>query len=140
MPSAQNTLRQVRILHAVFIATWFLFFVQLRFINPPEHALDPIIVYAISVACVADIGIALSFRARMISPALETLRTRPDDSAALGSWRVGNILSFTFAETVILFGFVLKILGARWNVAGIFFAASLFLFGLWTPRLDLPVE
>jgi len=37
----------------------------------------------------------------------------------------------------MLFGVVLKFLGVRWTVAGLFFAFGLVLLVLWMPRLEL---
>ncbi len=44
------------------------------------------------------------------------------------------MLSFCIAETITLFGLVLKFLGFDWNTAAIFFAAGMLLLLLWMPR------
>ncbi len=82
--------------------------------------------------------IALSFRSRKVHAAVEALQRNPEDATALSNWRLGNLLSLTFAETIVLFGFGLKCFGAGWNLAGIFFVVGVFLFLAWTPRLDVP--
>jgi hypothetical protein len=46
----------------------------------------------------------------------------------------GNLVSFAFAESVMLFGVVLKFLGERWSVASLFFGVGLLLLLLWSPR------
>jgi len=43
---------------------------------------------------------------------MEVLRSEPENGVALAQWHVGNIFSFAQAETVTLFGVVLKFLGA----------------------------
>ena len=73
----------------------------------------------------------------MISESATKLSTNPEDTEALRTWRSGQIISFTFAETVVLFGFVLKVLGARWNVAGSFFVVGILLLVAWRPKLDV---
>jgi hypothetical protein len=50
------------------------------------------------------------------------------------------ILSLVFCESVILFGLALRVLGAGWNVAGVFYAVGIVLMLLWTPKLDLPPQ
>jgi len=45
-------------------------------------------------------------------PPMEVLRSEPENGVALAQWHVGNIFSFAQAETVTLFGVVLKFLGA----------------------------
>ena len=54
--------------------------------------------------------------------------------AILRRWRAGNVLSFTFAESIMLLGVVLKFLGERWSIVAIFFAAGLLMLLLWAPK------
>ena len=128
-----STLKQVRMLHFAFITTWFLFLFLLRYLNPPEKPVAAFLLLALGVVCVSNIGLALFFRSRYLTSSAETLRAHPDDATALARWRVGNVLSFTFAETVTLFGVLLEFLGAGWRVSGIFFAVGLLLLVAWTP-------
>jgi hypothetical protein len=93
---------------------------------------------ALEFVSATDIGIAFSFRTRKLHAAEERLRSNSQDAAALILWRSGVIISYCFAEAVVLFGFVLKILGGPWNIASIFFAVGVLLMLLWTPRLDVP--
>ncbi len=137
MNSAKASLVQMRLLHIVFIGTQFLFMFMLTFVRPVGPAVQPAVVFAIGVAALADCGIALFFRRIKVKAPQERLRIQPDDVAALIEWRAGNILSFAFAEVCGLFGFVVKLLGAEWKVAGPFFALAILLLLLWTPRLDV---
>ena len=136
--STQAILRNLRIMYALYLITIPLFLCALVLMRPQERHVP----LAITVSLVALSGwlifIALSFRSRKILPALEMLRRNPEDAAALSNWYVGNVTSFAFAETIVLFGVVLKLFGAGWKVAGVFFALGVFLFLVWTPRLDLP--
>jgi hypothetical protein len=43
-------------------------------------------------------------------------------------------VSFAFAESVMLFGVVLKFLGERWSIVSIFFGVGLLLLLLWAPQ------
>jgi hypothetical protein len=135
--SIESNLRSVRVLHLVFLLTVPLFIINLRVLQPAEHGISFVTVSVFVFLCLSDIAIAISFRARMITPSVERLRVNPQDAAALMRWRSGVITSFTFAETVVLFGFMLKILGAGWNIAGVFFALGSLLFVAWTPKLDV---
>jgi len=106
-------------------------------LRPAERPVSPIITGAIALVCLSDIGIAIFYRARLITPSVERLRTNAQDAEAIGQWRKGVILSFAFAESVVLFGFALKVLGAGWNVAGVFFIFGVLLFLAWSPKLDV---
>lgn len=137
MTSIETTLRNARMLQLGFLVAAALFLFQLRILKPAEHKVSPIIIASISLVSVSDIGIAIFFRKKLIKGSEERLRGNPDDMTALGKWRKGVIMSFTYAETVVLFGFVLKFLGARWNIAGPFFALGILLLLAWRPTLDL---
>jgi hypothetical protein len=131
----QQTLQQVRILHVAFVMTWFLFILLLKFVQPPFGATAPeFFPLALGLVCVSEVGLALFFRARLIAVSEDVLRSDPENKAALVKWRTGNLLSFCFAETITLFGLMLKLLGFGWKVAGVFFAGGLILLMLWAPR------
>ena len=104
---------------------------------PIQNQISPIMVYAITFVCLNDIGVAAFLRRRMIKPSEESLRSNPDDESALKKWRTGVILSLAMASTIVLFGLVLKFMGATWNVASWFFIVGILLLLAWTPRLDV---
>jgi hypothetical protein len=131
-------LRNMRILYGVFLLTQFQFLLLLHFLHPPESGVEPAVVIAFAGVAVADVNVALFFRRRNVKAAEEKLRVSPNDPAAIGQWRVGMTLSFAFAETICLFGFMFKVLGAEWKFAGPFFGFSVLLMLLWVPRLDVP--
>ena len=137
MNPTKLALRNVRILHAVFLLTMFLYIVVLRLIKTPEHAVPTGIVLVFALVAFSDVGIALFIRSRKVRASEEKLRTQPNDPGALNQWRVGMITSCVLAETIALLGFVLRILGAEWKLAGAFFAFAVLLMLLWMPRLDL---
>jgi len=131
----QQTLQQVRILHVAFVMTWFLFILLLKFVQAPFGTNVPeFFPLALGFVCVSEVGLALFFRTRLIAASEAVLRSDPDNKAALAKWRTGNLLSFCFAETITLFGLMLKLLGFGWKVAGVFFAGGLILLLLWAPR------
>jgi hypothetical protein len=136
--SIKVVLRNMRILHATFLTTIFLYLFMLSQIRPVAHEVQPQLVYGLAFASLTDLGIALYFRARKVQVSEERLRTNPGDVSALAEWRAGTILSFVFAESIALFGVLLKGLGAEWKIAGLFFAFGLLLMLFWTPRLDVP--
>ena len=124
-------------LHVAFAASWLSFLFVLYFLKPEEHPISLALVGAFTLAAVADIALALRFRSQLIDAAVEILRSNPEDAAAIKRWRAGNIMSFTFAECLALFGVVLKFLGAEWKISGPFLALGLVVLLLWTPKLDV---
>jgi hypothetical protein len=134
----KSVLTQIRIVHAAFVTTWFLFLLVIYRASPnvAQRAVPTVTAGAIALVSVTVVGMALYFRSQNITPSLEVLRVHPEDVGALAKWRAGNVLSFTFAETTTLFGLALKFMGADWKIAGPFFAVGLLLLLAWFPRLD----
>ena len=137
MNPTKLALRNVRILHAGFLLTMFLYIAVLRLIKTAEQTVPPRIVLAFALVAFSDVGIAMFIRSGKVRASEEKLRAQPNDAGALNQWRVGMIISFVLAETIGLLGFVLKILGVEWKIAGAFFAFAILLMLLWMPRLDV---
>jgi len=138
MTPIESALRSARILHLVFVIVPFLYIVVLLQLHPLERPITPILVYALAFECFATIGVGFFLRSRNVIASADKLRTDPQDAVALRTWRSGQIISLTLAESVVLFGFLLKFLGASWNVAGVFFGVGILLLLAWTPKLDVP--
>lgn len=137
MNPVNRSLTEARILHIAFCSSWVLFLFLLFSLRPEEHPVAPAIVTAFALVNFMNVGVALYFRSKYITASVETLRINPQDAAVMTKWRMGNLFSFAMAESVTLFGLVLKLLGAEWRIAGVFFAVGLLLLLLWTPRLDI---
>jgi hypothetical protein len=99
---------------------------------------NPLVVIALGVLALADLGVALSFRARLVQASEERPRTNPKNALALGQWRVGTIMSFAFAENDRSFRIPSKDARRGWEGGRRFFALGLLLMLLWTPHPDLP--
>jgi F0F1-type ATP synthase membrane subunit c/vacuolar-type H+-ATPase subunit K len=136
MNPTKFTLRNVRILHAGFLLSMFLYILILRLIKAPDQTVPAGTVLAFAFVAFSDVGIALFIRSGKVRAAEKILRTQPNDAGALNQWRVGMIVSFALAETIALLGLALKFLGVEWKIAGAFFALAIFLMLLWMPRLD----
>jgi hypothetical protein len=134
----RQTLLAVRLLHIVFIITLFQFIFVLGFVHPPERNLPLAYPLALGTLAVVVTCACLYLRKQFLHAPATMLELQPEDQALLKRWRVGNVLSFCFAENVILYGVLLKFLGESWNVVALFFAAGLVLLLLWTPRAIKP--
>jgi len=114
--------------------SWLLLLLVFKLISPVHSSLPPYFPAVLGLVSVADTMLGFVRRRYYFSAAMELLRSEPESRAGLAKWRVANIVSFAFAQTVTLFGFVLKFLGWSWSIAGIFFGVGLLLLLLWTPR------
>jgi len=138
-----KAVQQVRLLHAALVVTWFLLVIVVKLFQPSlgqPGSVPPFFPLVLGVLSVSEIGVATFLRTRLIANAEAALRSNPNDLSAAAKWRAGNLVSFCFAETVTIFGLLLKALGFDWKVAAIFFAVGLLLLLFWTPRKlqDLP--
>jgi hypothetical protein len=137
MTSIKKALRVARVLHVALIVMVVIEFDVSYRLAPIQNQISPIIVYAITFVCLNDIGVAAFLRTRMIRPSEESLRSNPNDELPLRKWRAGVIISLGMASTIVLFGVLLRLMGATWNVASWFFIVGILLLLAWTPRLDV---
>ena len=129
------TLFQLRIIHAAFVFSWLLFILLTVYIVHPVDKLEGMTIpLAVGVAALSGISVAQTLRQKMVVATAEELARQPDNAALLQRWRAGNILQFTLAESITLFGLVLRLFGANWTIATPFFAAGLLFLLLSAPR------
>jgi hypothetical protein len=129
------TLLQLRIIHAAFVFTWFLFILLMVYIiHPAEKSVAIAIPLALGVAALSTMSVAQAMRQKLVVAPAEELAVHPDNGLLVQRWRTGNILQFTFAESITVFGLLLRLLGASWTFAAPFFAAGLLMLLLSAPR------
>jgi len=126
---------QLRLIHGSFILSWFLFIlVTVYIIHPVDKLAGMTVPLALGVAALSSISVAQALRQKLVVAPAEELARQPDNAALLQRWRSGNIVQFAFAESVSLFGLVLRLLGASWPIAAPFFAVGLLILLLSAPR------
>lgn len=89
---------------------------------------------ALSLVAISSIQVAHTLRQKLLFAPAAALISDPENAVLLRQWKAGNIVSFAFAESVMLFGVVLKFLGERWSIVSVFFGIGLLLLLLWSPR------
>lgn len=138
MGSVRDTVHRARVLHAVLIASVLLYIACLYFLQPVQEEASRALVMGLSLAAASVAVVAASFRRRLVQPARQALQLSPGDTDALKRWYQGVVISLVICENIALIGFLLRVLGASSQVAGLFFGAGLLLMVVWTPRLDVP--
>jgi hypothetical protein len=123
--------------HAVFLLSLLLFAYQAEQLEGAGTGNSTILPGALVLAAVFDGLIALYFRRKRLSPALEKLRRDSNDTGALTEWRFSTLLSLVLAESIALYGFVLRFMGASRRVSWPFFVCALILMVVWRPQLEL---
>jgi len=126
---------QLRLIHGSFILSWFLLIlVTVYIIHPVDKLTGMTVPLALGIAALSSISVAQTLRQKLVVAPAEELARQPDNAALLQRWRSGNIVQFAFAESVTLFGLVLRLFGASWPVAAPFFAVGLLMLLLSAPR------
>jgi len=108
-----GSVRVIRIVHAILLGTMILYPVIAEEIGPHQPRDIHVIWVSILALSLIVCGIAFYFQFKRVRPAAQTLQTQPDDAVALVRWRAGNIVSFVFAEAVMLYGFALRFMGGH---------------------------
>jgi F0F1-type ATP synthase membrane subunit c/vacuolar-type H+-ATPase subunit K len=91
---------------------------------------------AVAVMAALSMGAALMVRQAMVSRALETLQLHPEDSASAKRWFGGNMILFALCESVVVYGLVLRFIGATWIQVAPFYLAGIVLLILFRPRIS----
>lgn len=130
----ESTMRTLRILHVTFILTIILFAAVGEFLAPPRNKDLDIMLFPLSFVALADLGIGVFLRKSSLDPARETLRLNPSDAAAIEAWRRGHIISFVFAESIGMFGLMIRLVTGSREFALPFFVAGMAALILWAPR------
>jgi hypothetical protein len=133
-PTLDQTLRNIQILHGVFMATVIMYAYVLRLLARTAAVADPVFFWSIAGIATGCYCASLLVRARKVGPTLERLRLNPDDTAALTSWRSGMILTDVSMEFVVLFGFALYCLGAPGQQVAAFFVVPFVTMLLLFPK------
>lgn len=134
MENLQQVLRTARILHVALLTSIPFYVVVGEYFGPSQpRELFPIQQGLVAVG-LAEIGVLVLLRARMVRPAAEVLRTRPDDVAQLNRWRSGTVASFVLCEAVVLIGFALRMIGGALPQAVPFYGGGFVALLLLFPR------
>jgi hypothetical protein len=132
-----SSVRSMRIFQFIFLATILGYAYVAELSSDPTAAVQPVMVGSFSILAVFTVLIAFAFRGRLLPSAVEALQR--GDANGVGRWRTANILSMVLAETIGMFGLVLRIMGGSRRVAWPFFIGAIILLLVWTPRLDVEI-
>jgi hypothetical protein len=94
MSPIQLSLRQMRTLHLVLLISIVSYVLVGEKIGLAEPRVEGHLDRAFIPLLILTAGVATILRQRMVRPAEEVLRLRPDDLPALGHWRAGYLISY----------------------------------------------
>jgi hypothetical protein len=132
-----SSVRSMRIFQSIFLITILGYAYVAELSSAPAAVVQPVMIGTFSILAVLIVVIAFAFRRRLLPSAIESLQR--GDANGVGRWRTANIFSMVLAESVALFGLVLRIMGGSRRVAWPFFIVAIILLLVWTPRLDVEI-
>ncbi len=133
-PRRIDAVATMRFIHIALLVATCIYAGMGEFLAPRQPRDPGALQVVLLFIAIADVGVALLVRARMVAPATADLMRRPDDSAAWNRWRAGHLFTLVMLETVVLFGFVLRMLGGTFRQAALFYGIGLVLLLIFTPR------
>lgn len=125
-------IRVMRVMQIAFIVSVLLFYSISRMIQPAGQSLDDFMQWVIVLCAAASAAGGFSVQRmflRVRSQALATTRK----STPLSRWKVGHLMRFASAESVALYGVVMRTTGGSSTLSAALFAGSLLLLALWQP-------
>ncbi|MGA8108745.1 MAG: hypothetical protein WBD46_16520 [Acidobacteriaceae bacterium] len=129
------TLQTARLIWAAFLCAACCIVFIARILTPPPHP-TPAAALSWILAAVGAVDIVFigALRSKILARSQEQ-SMRGEKAAAQAAWTVAQVLGFAAAMSIVLFGFVFRMLDARppWFSAAFFVAGLLLLVGYY-PR------
>ena len=133
-PTLTGTLNRIRIVHVLILLAMLIIIDAVERLLPHKNRDVSALRVPYIILALAELGIILFFRLRRLRPAIQLLKSDPNDMLALNQMRVVNILSFVILESVVLLGFSLRFMGGTRAQSLPFYAAGIGLMLIWWPR------
>lgn len=129
-----QTLRTLRVVQWVMLASILLYGVMGEVLNPQRRAVDPTLNYLFSTLGVAIVGVIFVLRRTLVLRAATSLATHPTDSLSLNQWKTGYLATYVLCESLALFGLVLRFMGCNFQQSVPFYLGGFVLLFFFRPR------
>ena len=129
------TLQTARLIWVAFLfAACGIAFIARILTPPPQPTPAAALSWILAAIGAVDIGFIGALRGKILARS-EEQSMRGEKAAAQAAWTVAQLLGFASAMSIVLFGFVVKMLDARppWSSAAFFVVGLLLLVG-YSPR------
>jgi hypothetical protein len=125
--------RVVRIVQIAIIVSVLMFIFVLHTIHPPPHTVNASLQWAIAFCAIVSALVGFIMQRKILNSPDPPTNALGQTSNPQGRWFTGHIIRFATAESVALFGFVLRMLGSSSTLVYLLFGSSLLLLILWQP-------
>jgi hypothetical protein len=130
----EKQFRGVRMMHRIMLAAVLLYALLAERLVKSARGLPLTMTLSFGMMAIVIALIALGYRKKMLSSAVEALRRNPQDVQALFRWRQAHILVMVLLLSMALLGFALRFVGASFRAVLPFYFFSFALLLIWSPR------
>ena len=132
MDSAVRVLRALQV--ALLVSILLYLVLAMRLPTPTPAGTAPVVLAALGFLAVMNVGIIFVLRRVLVRRSEAILGNNPEDRLALMHWRGGHIATYAVAESIALFGLILRFVGFTVPQVGPFFLAGFILLLFLGPR------
>jgi len=133
--TTDNAFRSLRIVHLILIASMLMYMWLPGYLKVhPRQPLNPVLYGALVVLALLLVGVIVVVRNLMLQRSAEQLALHPDDSGLIRKWYLGCLVIFCLCEAIVLYGFVLRFVGATPLQSAPFYLGGLVLMLCFTPK------
>lgn len=129
IPGALRRLHTIQLAFLVSVGLYIYVGEIVRLVVPPKN-----FVPMAAIAAGATVAGLWVVHRRMLEPARQRLREDPGNAFALKRWRDSYLILFSFCEALVLYGFMVRMLGGSLAQAVPFYACAVLAFVIFTPR------
>jgi len=108
----ESTVKQMRMIWIFFLVAAFAYVGVAEFLPHSLPPIKPEIYWIILGMAIMELAAIVILRNTYFGKAEEVLRTNPNDAAATFRWRQGQLATMAVASAIILFGLVIRFIGA----------------------------
>jgi F0F1-type ATP synthase membrane subunit c/vacuolar-type H+-ATPase subunit K len=132
----QASLRSLRIVWIALLIALGIYVYLPESLNVQPRTPSPVIFLAVAVVTIGIVGSAFFMRRKWIAPAQAELAADLENGKALARWRTGYLCCLALAESLGLYGLVLRFLGFTLQQVEPFYLAGLGLLLFFFPRFS----
>ena len=133
----ESAIKVVRSIQIALLGSVVLYVAVGEKIGSIQRLNNPVLFYLLSLVTITIVGVILVVRRTLVLQSAATLASRPNDAATLNRWRAGNIMTYALAESIALFGLVLRLIGFTLSQVWSFYIAAFILLLFFGPRLPV---
>jgi len=132
--TVEGTLRSLRTVHVILIASILVYMWLPSRLRARPRPLNPVFYESLIAMALLMVGVIVLIRNLMLQRSAEQLVLRPDDSSLIRKWHQAYLTIFCLCEGLVLYGLVLRFVGATLLQTVPFYLGGLILMLCFSPK------